>query len=160
MSDQIERTGLAKYDAMQNAILACVRADEAKEIRDQAVALEKYAQQARNFDAERRAAQLRIRAETQTGVLLRQQEKAKGGGDTRKPKEHRSNGATGATRTISDLGISKDQSSRWQKLAENPKAVERYLKAERDVPTTTGALAAVSPPKLGTSPADQRMGEH
>ena len=45
-----------------------------------------------------------------TGKLLKQMEKNKGGGDTSK---HRSHDATGAPR-LKDLGIKKDQSVRWQ----------------------------------------------
>lgn len=54
------------------------------------------------------------------------------------------------TKTLEQLGLSKQQSSRWQELAQNPKAVERYLKEEQDVPTTAGALAAVRPPPKPT----------
>jgi hypothetical protein len=140
----IERTGLVKYDAMQRAIIAAASVDEVKEIRDKAQALQKYAQQARNFDAERRAAQIRIRAELKTGELLKKAEKAKGGGDIRKSKEHRSQRESGA-KTLEQLGITETQSSRWQTLAENPKAVEKYLREAQDVPTTTAALAAVKP---------------
>lgn len=43
-----------------------------------------------------------------------------------------------AAKTIKELGLSASQSSRWQQLAENPKAVERYLRDEEDVPTTAG----------------------
>ena len=68
------------------------------------------------------------------GLLLKEMEKAKGG------KPYQSNGATGkgsgarserppeTAKTLADLGVTKDQSSRWQQLAENPKAVERYLR--------------------------------
>jgi hypothetical protein len=41
-------------------------------------------------------------------------EKAKGGGDAYHPPER----ATGGPRTLADLGITRDQSSQWQKLAE------------------------------------------
>ena len=45
------------------------------------------------------------------------------------------------TTQLADLGITKDQSSRWQRLAENPQAVERYIKTEDGVPTTKRAAA-------------------
>lgn len=58
--------------------MAAVAVDEVKDIRDKAVALEQYAQQARNVDAEKRAASNRIRAELKGGQLYREQAKAKG----------------------------------------------------------------------------------
>jgi hypothetical protein len=63
---------------------------------------------------------MRLRAERQAGRLLSQMEKAKGAaepgtdrGSTRSPD------AT-ASKTLADLGISKGQSSRWQRLAQQP----------------------------------------
>lgn len=103
------------------------------------MALEKYAQQARNFEAEKRAASIRIRAELKTGEILRAQEKAQRGPAKKGSQRERPNDSP---KTLKQLGISETQSSRWQTLAENPKAVEKYLRDEPDVPTTTGALAA------------------
>ena len=60
MTDQ---TGLIKYDAMLLAIATCHKIDEVKDIRDKALALEKYAQVAINIDAEQQARAIRIRAE-------------------------------------------------------------------------------------------------
>jgi hypothetical protein len=140
---RIEKTGLVRYDAMQHAIVAARAVDEVKDIRDKAMALEKYAQQARNFDAEKRAAEIRITAETKGGQLLKamsaEGKRHKRGGD------RKSNSRDTSLKKISDLKLSDDQSARWQKLAENPKAVEKYLREETDVPTTAGALAAVAP---------------
>src|SRR5712692_4367740 len=65
------KTGLARYDAMCTAIAACHRVDEAKEIRDQAKALEVYAHEALNTEAERKAIEIRIRAERRAGKLLK-----------------------------------------------------------------------------------------
>jgi len=72
----------------------------------------------------------RPRWEEAQGLLLKEMEKAKGARGNpngRGAKIVRSNGAT-TQKTLADLGVSKDQSSRWQQLAENPKAVERYLR--------------------------------
>jgi len=125
--------GLIKYDAMVHAITECHKIDEVKDLRDKARALELYAQQAKNTDAERRAAEIRIRAERKTGSLLRDTEKAKPG-----PKDRSCD--TTELKTLSDMGISKDQSSKWQKLAEIPDdEFEGYITAP-DVPTTNGAL--------------------
>ena len=60
-------TALIKYDAMCRAIDAAYEVDEAKDIRDKAVALEAYFQQAKNVEAERRACEIRLRAERKAG---------------------------------------------------------------------------------------------
>lgn len=62
---------LVRYDAMVRAISECERVDEAKEIRDKAIALEAYYRQARNLEAERKAANVRLRAERRAGELLK-----------------------------------------------------------------------------------------
>jgi hypothetical protein len=65
----------------------------------------------------------RGRNSRKAGQLLRDMEMAKPGGDMTKPKEHRSSRPTDAPKTLSDLGISMDQSSTWQKLAAVPDRV-------------------------------------
>jgi hypothetical protein len=102
-------------DAMLHAITECHRLDEAKEIRDKARAMEIYAQQAMNLDAERKAIEIRLRAERRLGQMLKEREKAKGNQYT----PARSHDATEHTK-LSDLGISKTQRSRWQQMAEMP----------------------------------------
>jgi hypothetical protein len=65
---------------------------------------------------------IRIRAERRTGELLRETEKAKGARGNPKGRGGRivqSNSAT-TQPTLKDHGISKDQSSDWQKLAAIP----------------------------------------
>lgn len=67
---------------MVAAIAECVRVDEVKDIRDKAVALEMYHRQARNLEAEREAANVRLRAERRVGELLKdlaRAEESKGG---------------------------------------------------------------------------------
>jgi hypothetical protein len=90
---------------------------------------------------------LRIYAETKTGVLLKATQKANGqeSGAGRKSKLSGSRvRPLNPPKTLAELGISKTQASRWQQLAENPKAVERYLEREDGVPTTAAALSSGS----------------
>ena len=61
---------LAIYDRMCFAIAECHRVDEVKNLRDKAQALELYARQCKNTEAERQAANVRLRAERRTGELL------------------------------------------------------------------------------------------
>lgn len=144
---------LIRYDAMCRAIDAAFEVDEVKDLRDKAMAFEAYAKQARNTEAERRACEIRLRAERKAGALLATLEKAKGGGDIRLPKEHRSHDTTSA-RTLSDLGISKDQSSRWQQLATVPEDEFEAALAAIDKPTTNGIIGAANQPKR--PPMDDR----
>ena len=79
-------TSLVHYDAMCRAIEAAHAVDEVKDIRDKALALETYARQAKNIDAEWRACEIRLRAERRAGQLLKEIEKAKGGRPTETPR--------------------------------------------------------------------------
>jgi hypothetical protein len=67
------------------AIEAAFHFDEVKELRDKAVALELYAKQAGNHEAEDRAREIRLRAERRGAELIRELrqtgEMAKNGGD-------------------------------------------------------------------------------
>ncbi len=112
---------LIRYDAMCSAIEAARQVDEVKEIRDKAMAIQVYARQAKNLEAERHAAEIRVRAERRCGELLAELPKAKGtqgqlvgrgviGGNTEEPPIN----------TLAELGISKRQSAEWQALAAKP----------------------------------------
>jgi hypothetical protein len=57
--------------AMCSAIAECYRIDKVKDIYDKAFALELYARQAKNTDAERKAANIRLRAERRAGEILK-----------------------------------------------------------------------------------------
>jgi hypothetical protein len=65
-------TDLVVYDRMCSAIAECHRVDEVKELHNKARALEIYAKQAQNLDAEQRAREIRLRAERRTGELLKE----------------------------------------------------------------------------------------
>lgn len=133
-----ETTQLVRYDAMCSAIAAAYSVDEVKDIRDKARAIEVYARQAKNTEAERQACEIRLRAERKCGQMLADMDKLKG----------RPGKASDAT-TLSDLGLSRDQSSQWQKLADVPEdEFEEALDTER--PTTNGIITAHSAPKQNT----------
>jgi hypothetical protein len=145
---------LVRYDAMCRAIDACYRVDEIKKIRDQHLALQAVARVAQNFDAERKAAVIRIRAERKGGELLRRMRErgerdAGRGGDRRSPSAR-----TRVIPNLADMGISYDQSSRWQQLSEVPQeefeADMAAILAGEERPSTTRIIR-----ELGT-----RRGEH
>jgi hypothetical protein len=141
-------TGLVRYDAMCQAIAECHRVDEVKDLRDKARALEVYAQQARNVDAERKASEVRIRAERRAGQLLNEM-KQSGQRDSGGKGKIASRPAT----QLSDLGITRDQSSKWQQLANVPDAeFEKAVSSHGPKPTTEGIIHSSRPPKPVEAP--------
>jgi hypothetical protein len=145
-------TGLARYDAMCHAIATCYSVDEAKGIRDKARAIEVYALQAKNRDAERKAAEIRIRAERRCGQLLKESKQTgqrdAGRGGNRKAKS-RSGAPT--VKKLKDLGISKEQSSQWQQLANiHDDVFEGALSEACAKPSTEGILNTKIPKKEPT----------
>lgn len=149
--------GLARYDKMCTAIAECHKIDEAKDIRDKARAIEVYAQQAKNTDAERKAAEIRIRAERKAGELLREMKETgkraapKDGASTRIARGDKSSPVNSAVMpkpippSLKDLGITPDQSSKWQALANVPaEEFEKAVKGNGPKPTTEGIINANS----------------
>jgi hypothetical protein len=145
---RMPQTNLARYDEMCRAIAQAYEVDEVKDIRDKAQAIEIYSRQAKNVEAERQACEIRLRAERRCGQLLKEREKAKGGDHGGKPRIDGSRLApSNPVQTLADIGISKQQSSRWQRLADVPdEEFEQALKSEQK-PTTSGIIAAHSPTK-------------
>lgn len=136
---------LIKYDAMCTAIQACHKVDEVKDIRDKAMALEAYARQAMNTDAERKACEIRLRAERKAGQMLSKKDKPKA-------NQHMSAKSHDASmQTLDDLGISKTQSKRWQKLASiNDNDFESALSEKQQ--TTSGLIKKVNGEKTKMHP--------
>jgi hypothetical protein len=131
---------LVRYDAMCSAIEAAHKVDEVKDIRDKAAALEHYARQAQNTDAERQAAEIRLRAERKAGQLLAKMPKAKPGRKT----GYRSTEMTDIPK-LEELGVSKNQSSQWQKLGALPqREFNLAIGSAVSPPTTQGILRQAS----------------
>jgi hypothetical protein len=107
-------SGLTKYDDAKRALAAAYRVDEVKSVRDKAMAMRLYAAQAKDRVLIDQATEIKLRAERRAGELLREAERAKPRGSNQ--HKDRSRAATDPP-TLAELGVSKSQSSQWQKLA-------------------------------------------
>lgn len=134
---------LVKYDAMITAIAICESVDEVKDIRDKAIALEVYAKQAKNYDAERKCATVRVRAERQCGLLLQKIDKATGGQPFQNPTTSEMvEVETDKPKTIKEMGLTHKESASFQKLADIPedvfeKRIQAVLEEDSNKPTAS-----------------------
>ncbi len=117
---------LIRYDAARKALAEARSIDEVKDMRDKHEALAAYARQARDTELIENATELKVRAERRAGEMLRDQREMGGmnkGVPGQLTGERTDTGGrivrppVSGVPTLSDMGISKDQSSRWQKLA-------------------------------------------
>lgn len=112
---------LIRYDAMCHAIAEAYEVDEAKDIRDKALAMQAYARQAKNVELERQACEIRLRAERRCGQLLKQM-KAEGrmakGGAPYHAVNRSGYDAEPVEGSLAEWKITKRQSFDWQGLAE------------------------------------------
>lgn len=149
-------TALIKYEAACRALAECKSVDEVKTWADKAAAMQAYGRMAKDKTLEVDAAEIRIRAERRLGEMLVDQ-KADGGLNTgaagaginqHTPKEVRSSATTAPK--LADAGISKDLSSRAQKLAAVPEAeFEAELAAKRERDQKEGARVSARLEKAG-----------
>lgn len=112
-------TQLVRYEQARTALAAANGFDEVKDIRDQAEAMAAYARQAKDTELIQLATEIKVRAERKAGAMLfasaERGERATKDGNV---NQHRV--SNDSTPTLTDIGISRDDSSRWQKLAKMP----------------------------------------
>lgn len=140
---------LVRYDAARHALQQAVAVDEVKDIRDKAQAMAAYAKQAKDTELVEWATEIKVRAERRAGQMLAEMPKNNGQllrGSIVRPREE--------SKTLDEIGISKTQSSRWQKLAAVPDdQFEQAVTAAKEVAgeVTTAAMLRIekanNPPK-------------
>ena len=107
-------TAIAPFERMKAELAEVVTIDQAKGIRDRAEALRAYYQTARHgLDVQNGAAEVKLWAERRGGELLAGMDRHKGTAGQGRPKKG-SHNATPKT-MLSDLGLTKSQSSRWRR---------------------------------------------
>lgn len=135
---------LIRYVAARRALAAAHRVDEVKAIRDKAEAVRVYAKQAGDFELQNQAAEIRIRAERRAGELLVNMQTS----GERQARERGRPRKVSSSTTLPRLGITRDQSSKWQRLARMiddatfDRAVGQAKENDGEL-TTTGLLRAV-----------------
>jgi hypothetical protein len=110
---------LPRYDEMCRAIAECHRVDEAKDIRDRAEALRAYSKKASNREAEVQFSEIKLFAERKCGEMLREMAEL-GQRDSGKGNRNPVLKSQDATPKLSELGITRDESSRFQQIAAVP----------------------------------------
>lgn len=110
---------LALIDRARSALAQAETLSDIGAVREVAERARRYASAAKlGREAENHAARLRIEAERKAGALLAETEKHRGN-----PDRVRSEHPTALPPKLSDLGISKQQSSDWQRIARVPDEV-------------------------------------
>ena len=93
--------------------------DEAKEIKSRAETLRVYVKQTKQgLEVQNKCAEVRIRAERRIGEMLQEtmnNKERQGQGGNRKSKSN-----DGTLKTLDDLGVKKNESSRYQRIADIP----------------------------------------
>ena len=143
-------SALVRYDAARNALQQAVEIDEVKDIRDKAEAMAAYARQAKDTEMIQWVTEIKVRAERRAGQMLADMPKSEGtkgqlhgkysGGHIVVPPEE-------STKTLSEMGITKNESSRWQKLAAvDEDKFEKAVTAAKEVAgeVTTAAMLRIA----------------
>ena len=135
-------TELVKYEQARLALAQATSVDEVKNIRDQAQALFAYARQAKDTTLVGYVTEIKVRAERRCGEMLRDSAAT---GQRATKERHGQNAAShrATLTTLRDLNITRDESSRWQKLASIPaKDFEETVAVEKakGAGVTTAAL--------------------
>lgn len=130
-------TSLIRYEAARSALAEAHRVDEVKDIRDKAEAMAAYARQAKDSELIQYATEIKVRAERRCGELLAKTEKnagARGIGSN----QHQVRSHDSTAPTLLAMGLTRDESSRYQQLAAMP--AEHFETAVATAKATAGEV--------------------
>lgn len=114
---------IALLDEARVAIEKATTVKEAKEVKDRAEAIEIYAKRVEYGEIlQQRCVEIRLRAERKAGELLTQEKLARGGRPADPETGHSRVTGLSEETTLGDLGLTKNQSYKWQKIAAIPEA--------------------------------------
>lgn len=134
-------TPLARYEAARRALADAVRVDEVMEIRDLSERLKLAAKQARDFEMEANAIELRERAERRLGIMLAEQKAAGGFAKGGRPKTTSAAEGVSPPITLADMDIDHKLSHRAQRKAGiAEQAFEAMVAAQRERILARGAV--------------------
>jgi hypothetical protein len=111
----VVREARPTFAKARDAIILCSTIREAKQFRDQSAAIAAYAVMARDREMEILAAQIRLEAERRAGQILIEMKVA--GQLAAKEKGRPRKVSGGTTLTLKAHEISRDESSKWQRIA-------------------------------------------
>lgn len=150
----MEDTALEKISKAEILLSQVETPTEAADIADMAAAAAAYAKRQRAaLPVVNKAQDIKIRAERKAGEMLSKMAKNKGtvvGGDIVSPPDN--------TPRLSDLGITKKQSSRWQQAASVSEEIYRELVescSKREVELTSNAVIKLAPKKTARNGAKE-----
>lgn len=128
-------TALVRYEQARTALAEAHRVDEVKDIRDKAEAMAAYARQAKDSELIQYATEIKVRAERRCGELLAVTEKNRGAAGVGTSAVQRDDRTPP---TLEEMGLTKNESSRYQQLAAMP--VEHFETAVATAKATAGEV--------------------
>lgn len=150
---EIKDSALLRYDAARSALKSALDVDEVKGIRDKSAALAEYARQAKDSILIEYATEIRVRAERRLGEMTAQIPTAQGR-RTSPAEGDKLNGSPSKAEILKSIGISTQQASRFEKLADiSEKKFEEAVAAAKQTArevTERAVLQATTPKR----PAD------
>jgi hypothetical protein len=152
---------LTNFDKARAAVELCYRVDDVLELKAVAAMVEVYARQACDCHMERQAIDIRLRAERRCGELLKLLQRTAAGA-VRNPDGRRGKDPTRHdggqvppseyAQTLERTGISSEQASRYQRLADVPQAEFEASLVGEDLPSSRAIVDRAAAAKDVTEP--------